>query len=262
LRGRLKMLKFKKELTGRQSPWIIDEYLKYFSNKTDGFLVEIGVGGVVDWVAMGLESPINGSDRILDWDKDWDSGKIIRGSNHTIELIEQGWSGIYIESLHEYLDNELEPLFDKILPDEYKDNVKLVRCGASDKRKICKILHHETLIVEEGGEIDKIIPYEYHLHGGRRVQCENTSVLLEQNGCPKDLDLMVIDVEGHEISVLNGLDFEKYQPKLIFIETGIIDANLIEELISNRSSQSYIKTTTDGLNTLFVRNDFYKKINS
>lgn len=255
------MLKFKEEITGDQSPWIIDEYLKYFCNKHDGFLVEIGVGGVVNWPAMGLNSPSKGSDRILDWDKDWDSGKIIRGGNHTIEFIEQGWSGIYIESLHEFLDNELEPLFDKILPDEYKNNVKLVRCGASDERKICRIAHHETLVVENREGIDEIIPYEYHLHGGRRVQCENTSVLLEQNDCPKDIDLMVIDVEGHEISVLNGLDFEKYQPKLIFIETGITSVNSIEQLISSLSPKPYTKSKTDGLNTLFVQTDFYNKFN-
>lgn len=245
------MLKFKKEITGVQSPWIIGVYEQYFSNKTDGFLVEIGVGGTINWQAMGHRWPY-----MLDWDKEWDDGKIIRGGNHTLELVEQGWKGIYIESLHELIDNELKPLLDKILPEEYKDNVTIIKSGASDKKRICKISHHENLeeCPSDVEDIDEIIPYEYHLHGGRKLYCEKTSTLLEDNNCPKDIDLMVIDVEGHELHVLKGIDFDKHLPKMMFIETDKISVNSIMDIIPD----DYIVLCSDGLNTMFILEDFYK----
>lgn len=44
-----------------------------------------------------------------------------------------------------------------------------------------------------------------------------TSVLDEANA-PKEIDLFTLDVEGFESAVLGGLDFNKYQPKLILVE--------------------------------------------
>ena len=91
---------------GPHSQWIVDIFQKYFGDKNDGFLVEIGVGCVLDWNLMGTP-------RMLDWEKD----EIIRGESHTLELLENGWTGIYIESIHEIMDNEFEPLIKKILPE-------------------------------------------------------------------------------------------------------------------------------------------------
>ena len=34
---------------------------------------------------------------------DWDNDEIIRGESHTLELLENGWTGIYIESIHELI---------------------------------------------------------------------------------------------------------------------------------------------------------------
>lgn len=43
-----------------------------------------------------------------------------------------------------------------------------------------------------------------------------TSILDEIQ--PKEIDFFSLDVEGYEINVLQGLDFEKYKPKIIVIE--------------------------------------------
>lgn len=40
-----------------QSPWIVDLYNKYFPNKNNGFLVEIGVGHTLD----GIDNIVNGT---------------------------------------------------------------------------------------------------------------------------------------------------------------------------------------------------------
>ena len=50
------MLKFSERMRNGQSPWIVKIYEQFFKDKTDGFLVEIGVGEVLDWTKMGFHS--------------------------------------------------------------------------------------------------------------------------------------------------------------------------------------------------------------
>ncbi len=255
------MLKFSDRMRRGQSPWITDVYEQVFKDKTDGFLVEIGVGEVLDWTQMGFHSSTgsgekgyvnpNSNDRILDWDTDWDSGKIIQGENHTIELIEQGWTGIYIDPLSEFIDNELEPMLKKKLSKEHFDKIKFVRKGASDRQKVCILEHHETLVDADNSFTisDEIKPYNYQ---GRRVVCERTSDILEQNDCPYEIDFMLIDAESAEIDIINGIDFSKHRPKLMFIETMITGKECIKEALPD----FYIEKLGDGLNTLFIDKEF------
>ena len=42
--------------------------------------------------------------------------------------------------------------------------------------------------------------------------------MLDKYNCPKNFDLLNIDVENHELDVLRGLDFKIYKPKIITIE--------------------------------------------
>lgn len=43
--------------------------------------------------------------------------------------------------------------------------------------------------------------------------------ILDENQSPKKIDLLSLDVEGAEISVLNGIDFERYDIEHILVET-------------------------------------------
>ena len=68
------------------------------------------------------------------------------------------------------------------------------------------------------------------------------SILLENNA-PKNIDFFSLDVEGEELSVLEGLDFSIFKIKYIFIESRdkkrtidfLVDKNyeLIEDFNSN-----------------------------
>ncbi len=42
--------------------------------------------------------------------------------------------------------------------------------------------------------------------------------ILEEAGAPVPIDLLSIDVEGHEVEVLSGIDLERWQPLLILVE--------------------------------------------
>lgn len=49
------------------------------------------------------------------------------------------------------------------------------------------------------------------------VRMETAAFILEHSGFPR-LDLLTIDVEGHELEVLKGFDFKKWRPKIIVAE--------------------------------------------
>ena len=44
------------------------------------------------------------------------------------------------------------------------------------------------------------------------------TTLLDEVGAPFDLDLLSLDVEGNELTVLHGLDFSRYRPRWILAE--------------------------------------------
>jgi FkbM family methyltransferase len=50
------------------------------------------------------------------------------------------------------------------------------------------------------------------------VECMTLNTLLETHNFPKQFDVLVIDVEGHELEVLQGFSLDVWQPKLIIIE--------------------------------------------
>lgn len=45
--------------------------------------------------------------------------------------------------------------------------------------------------------------------------------LLDEVNAPSAFDLLSLGVEGNELAVLRGLDFHKYQPKWMLIETRV-----------------------------------------
>jgi hypothetical protein len=68
-----------------------------------------------------------------------------------------------------------------------------------------------------------------------------------------EIDFISIDVEGFELNVLEGLDFEKYKPKLVILE--LIDPNIKEfyqQKLSNILNSEINK---------FMENKKYKLVN-
>jgi FkbM family methyltransferase len=51
-----------------------------------------------------------------------------------------------------------------------------------------------------------------------RCNAQRLDSVLEECNAPKNIDLLSIDVEGHELKVLDSLDFDVYKPKIIVVE--------------------------------------------
>jgi len=50
------------------------------------------------------------------------------------------------------------------------------------------------------------------------LKTQRLTEILDANLAGSNIDLLTIDVEGHDMQVLRGLDFAKYRPKIIIIE--------------------------------------------
>ena len=203
-----------------QSPWLIDIYNEYIPYKTNGFLVEIGVGHT-----------LKGVDKYLPQDLT----NIERCSSNTADLLDLGWSGIYIEPVKEYCIEA------EIAHKDNLDRLSIANIGASYKE--------DELELFLG---DSFIPNNYTNPGydwiNRKIQTQITSIILENNKCPKNIDLMSIDVEGFEANVIQGIDFTKHLPYMLVIEIDKIPVSVINNLLPK--FYSYVKS--DYMNGVWI----------
>lgn len=223
-----------------ESPWLIELYQTLFNDKKDGFLVELGVGHVLRW------SEMNSTPKILSEEEF--KNIAVRGCNNTIDLLENGWCGIYVDPIDEFITNELNPLLKNLLSEEQFSKIKTIVCGASDDNYIAQIVREETInIISKDIYQDLPIhnPYQYQK---RMVRCRKTSDILSDFNCPKNIDLMSIDVEGHELYAIRGIDFNKHLPKVIVVETNKVSKEEIKNILPN----NYQLLCYDCLNSVFI----------
>lgn len=59
-------------------------------------------------------------------------------------------------------------------------------------------------------------------HGGevhcQKVTSKDLTMILRENNVPQNFEFLSIDVEGHELNVLETLDFETFSPQIIMLE--------------------------------------------
>jgi FkbM family methyltransferase len=205
-----------------QSPWIVDIYNQFLDYKNNGFIVEIGVGHTLKNVDNII--PIYGEN-------------YERCGSNSADLIDLGWNAIFIEPVKEYCD-EVE-----ISHKNNLDRIKIVNLAASDISEELHLSLGDTLSKTEtsSNRYDWI---------GRKIYSKKTTEILLDNNCPKEIDIMSIDVEGFEHKVLQGLDFDIHTPKILIVETNIINSTEIEKLLPS----TYKKIKEDSLNTAWVNN--------
>ena len=145
----------------------------------------------------------------------------------------RGWTGILIEGIPElYEQCVLERTKSKIF------NCALVSSDFPDSHVTMKYANLMSIV--EGALKSKKADEE-HIKKGLQVAAINktyeiqvpartlTSILDECN--VQEIDFFSLDVEGYELNILKGLDFNKYRPKYMLIETTFREE--IEEYISD-----------------------------
>jgi FkbM family methyltransferase len=134
-----------------------------------------------------------------------------RERSQTWHLEQQGWTGVLIEP---------QPDLAAMLRAERKAMVFAVACSSPANAGRELPLHVagplsslDRRSMAPGATPEKVI----------RVPVRTLDSILEEAGSPAAFDFLSIDVEGHEIEVLQGFDFARWRPRLIMIEDHVAD---------------------------------------
>jgi FkbM family methyltransferase len=134
--------------------------------------------------------------------------------SQSFHLEERGWDGILVEPQ--------PPLADE-LRKQRRAQVYAVACSSRENSGKSMSLHlaggHSSL--DPGLAVVGVRP-----HGSVDVPLRTLDEILTEARAPSPLDLVSIDVEGHEIEVLDGFDLDRWRPRLILIEDLALNTKL------------------------------------
>lgn len=146
-------------------------------------------------------------------------------NNNTYRLYKRGWTGINID-----LDFNSIDLFNFFRKKDFNINTAI---SNKNEETDLYFFHNRsainTLSKESGVKAKEI----------RKIKTHTLNDIIENSPFKdKKINYLSIDVEGHEISVLNGFDLNKYKPELViieFIDTKIKEfyLNQIDNIISS-----------------------------
>jgi FkbM family methyltransferase len=130
------------------------------------------------------------------------------------------WTGILVEGIPELyekcvLERPKAKVFNcALVPNNYKEPYITMKYSnlMSIVQGALKSEEADASHIKKGSEIQKnIMPYEV------RVPVRTLTSILDECSI-NEIDLLSLDVEGFELDVLKGLDFERYRPKYMLIE--------------------------------------------
>jgi FkbM family methyltransferase len=153
----------------------------------------------------------------------------------------RNWTGILIEPvLHNFL----------LCRANRSKRTKIFCCACTSfeyKQRFVEIFFSDIMSIASGLESDIPNPIDHAVEGMKFCSNPITEMisfgaiarsldsLLQEAGAPNIIDLLSLDVEGAEIEVLKGIDFNSYQFKYILVESRSFD-----KLNLFLSSKSYL----------------------
>ena len=152
-------------------------------------------------------------------------------NNNTYLLHKRGWSGINID-----LDKDNIDLFNFSRISD--DNINI---AASNKiNEVDLFFFHKKSPINT---IDKKTSQfqKAKISSIKKIKTNTLNNIIKSSKYSnKKIDLLSIDVEGHELPVLEGLDFNKYRPNVIVVE--YLDLNVSKLEIKNLNIENVINS--------------------
>jgi FkbM family methyltransferase len=156
--------------------------------------------------------------------------------SQSFHLEEAGWTGILVEPLPD-LAAELRR--------QRKAQVFEVACSSPDRAGQIMRLHvagafssFDPNLAVTGMRADRTID----------VKVRTLDDVLSEGQATAPIDLMSVDVEGHELEVLSGFDFARWQPRLVLLEDHV--TNLDKHRFM--TGAGYVLMRRTGLNGWYV----------
>ncbi len=156
--------------------------------------------------------------------------------SQSFHLERTGWTGVLIEP---------QPDLAERLRRERKAKVFTVACSSPDRAGTTMHLH-------VAGAFSSFTPNlmvtGVQAERGIDVPVRTLDEILNEARAPQPIDLLSIDVEGHELDVLRGFDFTRWRPRLILLEDHV--TNIAKHAFLRRQGYSLMRRT--GLNGWYV----------
>ena len=94
------------------------------------------------------------------------------------------------------------------------------------------------------------------------VECDTLDAILTDMGSPKDIDYMSLDIEGHELSLLESFPFDKWNISLLTVEHNLylIGDRFKTKIFEVMSSNGYNRVVEDVMCPTGPYEDWYSKI--
>jgi Methyltransferase FkbM domain len=143
------------------------------------------------------------------------------GCNHpmfisnTFYFYRRGWRGLCIDANQSLIDK-----FAKARPRD-----KAICALVSNQKHPMEFIQYSNNVLSS---VDKDLVEGYVSEGQEVInrsvrQPKTLTEILDSQNASKDFDLLTVDVEEHDMSVIESLDFDKYRPKLIVVEVEDMD---------------------------------------
>lgn len=147
--------------------------------------------------------------------------------SYSYELEKKNWSGILIEPSI--------VAFEKCVKNRSNKNI-FINCALSD------IDNNIVLGDFDGNLMSSINGNRLNRNNLYSVKCRTLTSILDEYKIEK-IDLFSLDVEGYELTVLKGLNFDKYSPTYLLIEVYSRDYDEIVSFLKNNNYELILSTT-------------------
>lgn len=169
----------------------------------------------------------------------------VRFSN-TFNLYLQGWRGINIDA-NKDLINECKKI--------RKKDISICAAVSDSEREV--IFHKAKISAVSTIDEDRLKEWEklwtFAEEDKEKVVTKTLTSILDNNlPAGSQVDLLTIDVEGHDFKVLKSLDLTKYRPKVIIIEIHSINNISETDIYKYLSANDYQLKYYAVLNAYFV----------
>jgi FkbM family methyltransferase len=162
-----------------------------------------------------------------------------------------GWSGLLIEpSPRQFvacIKNRSFGLIPEMkcaacVPFDYTD--KFVEMVEADLMAVAKGLRLEDDVATAHADLGQRFLGDVRFRYQYGALARTLTSLLDEVKTPLDFDLLSLDVEGNEISVLQGLDFRKYRPQWILVEA---HSNEIRDYLTDHGFRQIAVLSDNGM---------------
>ncbi len=168
--------------------------------------------------------------------------------SNTYRLYKRGWRGINID-----LDELKIKAFNLARPQDCN-----ITAAVSDKEDTVKLYSFGTYSLVSTIDEETALKNKSDIKGIREIKTQRLDEIIEGTRfAGRQVDLLSIDAEGHDLNVLKSLNLEKYQPKIIIIETHLVCFDLVEgsELYQFLKQKGYHLMNWVGFSMIFTLPD-------